>query len=40
MTGFPARWDPATGLGMPPEFFIPSTGGNQARRLHNRQINK
>ena len=27
MTGFPTEWDPATGYGMPPEFFIPSTGG-------------
>jgi len=27
MTGFPVGWDPASGLGMPPEFLIPSTMG-------------
>jgi len=27
MLGYPVRWDPAIGLGMPPEFFIPSTVG-------------
>ena len=27
MAGYPVGWDPATGLGMPPEFFIPSTVG-------------
>ena len=27
MPGYPVRWDPAIGLGMPPEFFIPSTVG-------------
>ena len=24
MSGYPAGWDPTTGLGMPPEFMIPS----------------
>ena len=27
MTGYPVGWDPASGLGMPPEFFIPPTVG-------------
>ena len=27
MAGYPVGWDPATGLGMPQEFFIPSTVG-------------
>ena len=41
MTGFPARWDPATGLGMPLELFIPSTGGqasSSASQPSNQQI--
>ena len=25
MPGYPVGWHPATSLGMPPEFFIPST---------------
>ena len=24
MSGYPAGWNPTTGLGMPPEFMIPS----------------
>ena len=27
MSGYPAGWDPTTGLGMPPEFMIPSPTG-------------
>ena len=41
MTGFHAGWDPASGLGMPPEFFIPSAGGqasSSASQPSNQQI--
>jgi len=36
MTGFPAGWDPTTGLGMPPEFFIPSTVGQASSSVQRR----
>ena len=41
MTGFPTGWDPTTGYGMPPEFFIPFTRGqasSSASQPTNQQI--
>ena len=42
MTGFPVGWDPASSLGMPPEFLIPSTMGqasSPASQSSNQQVN-
>ena len=42
MSGYPAGWDPTTGLGMPPEYMIPSPTGQpstSASHLMNQQVN-
>ena len=42
MPGYPVGWDPASGLGMPLEFFIPSTVGqasSSASQPANQQVN-
>ena len=42
MLGYPAGWDPTTGLGMPPEFMIPSPTGQpstSASHPMNQQVN-
>ena len=42
MTGYPASWDPTTGLGMPLEYMIPSPIGQPstlASQLMNQQVN-
>ena len=42
MSGYPAGWDPATGLGMPLEYMIPSPIGQPstlASQLMNQQVN-
>ena len=40
MSGYPAGWNPTTGLGMPPEFMIPSPSkqpSTSASQLMNKQ---
>ena len=42
MSGYPAGWDPTTGLGMPPEFMIPSPTGQpstSASQPKDQQVN-
>ena len=42
MAGYPTSWDPTTGLGMPPEYLVPSpTGqpGTSASQPMNQQVN-
>ena len=42
MSGYPAVWDPTTGLGMPPEYMIPSPTGQpntSASQPMNQQVN-
>ena len=42
MSGYPAGWDPTTGLGMPPEYMIPSPIGQpstSASQPMNQQVN-
>ena len=42
MSGYPAGWDPTTGLGMPPEYMIPSPTGQpstSASQPMNQQVN-
>ena len=42
MTRYPACWDPTTGLGMPPEYMIPSPTGQpstSASQPMNQQVN-
>ena len=42
MSGYPARWDPTTGLSMPPEYKIPSPTGQpstSASQPMNQQVN-
>ena len=42
MSGYPAGWDPTTGLGMPPEFMIPSPSkhpSTSASQSMNQQVN-
>ena len=42
MSGYPAGWDPTTGLGIPPEYMIPSPIGQpstSASQLMNQQVN-
>jgi hypothetical protein len=42
MSGYPAGWDPTTGLGMPPEFMIPSRTKQpspSASQPMNQQVN-
>ena len=42
MSGYPGGWDPTTGLGMPPEFMIPSPTGQpstSASQPMNQQVN-
>ena len=36
MPGYPVGWDPTTCLGMPPEFFIPSTVGQASSSVQRR----
>ena len=42
MSGYPAGWDPTTGLGMPPEYMIPSPTGQpstSSSQPMNQQVN-
>ena len=42
MLGYPAGWDPTTGLGMPPEYMNPSPTGQpstSASQPMNQQVN-